>query len=405
MSDSDAIGGVSATLKSVLEDRMDIPDGVTDLRVTIGLPRSDQPEDAGVEQARVNVFLYRVTRSPALANQQIPGRGVPGAYGHPPLSLDLHYLITGYGTIAIDDDFVDETPAHFLLGSAMRVLHDHALLSQELRSLRAPLDRPLLHRSLRGEFESVKVTLDPLTLDDISKVWTAITLPYRASAAYTATVVQIESRRVPRSPRLVGELPDGGPRVAAVTAPWPRLERVAVRRPGDEPGTERAHAYVRIGDTVVLHGHGLGDGLRVTFGETDVSAAVTHTGSDRIEVTVPDVPALAPGPQAVRVRRALPGIAGQASNVVAFLLVPAVATAAVAGLPPIMTLTGSRLFDPELDCFALVGDRMVSSEEFDPRQPASITFPAPEVLPAGEYPVRVRVNDAESIDERMVQLP
>ena len=28
----------------------------------------------------------------------MPGRGHPGTYGRPPLSLDLHYLLTGYGT-------------------------------------------------------------------------------------------------------------------------------------------------------------------------------------------------------------------------------------------------------------------------------------------------------------------
>lgn len=399
MSDSQAIGGVSATIKAVLEDRMEIPGGVSDVRITIGLPRSDQPEGTGVEHPRVNVFLYRVTRNQGLTHEQMPGRGVRGGYGNPPLSLDLHYLLTGYGTVAIDDDFFDEVPAQFLLGSAMRVLHDHPILSDELRSVRAPLGRQLLHRSLRGAVERVKLTHDPLTIEDLSKVWTAITLPYRMSAAYTATVVQIESRRTPLSPRLVGDLPDGGPRVAVTVEPWPRIDRVAVRRPGDDPGSERVHPWARLGDTLILHGAAFGDQPRVTFGETDVTEAVTRATPAAVELEIPDVPALAPGPQPVRLQRA-PGLA---SNVVAFLLVPTVQTAAIAGDE--ITVTGARLFDPELDCYALIGDRMVPSQLWGDRSSEEIVVPVPAGLAAGTYPVRVRVNDAESIDERMVDLP
>jgi hypothetical protein len=399
VSDSQAIGGVSATIKAVLEDRMEIPAGVSDVRITIGLPRSDQPEGNGVEHARVNLFLYRVTRNQGLANEQVRGRGVPGAYGIPPLSLDLHYLVTGYGTVAIDDDFFDEVTAQFLLGSAMRVLHDHPVLSDQLRSVRAPLGRPLLHRSLRGAVESVKLTLDPLTIEDLSKIWTAITLPYRTSAAYTATVVQIESRRLPRSPRLVGDLPDGGPRVTVTAQPWPRIERVAVRRPGDDPDSERPHPYARIGDTLVLHGQALGEDARVTIGETDLADAVTRATPTTLELVLPDAPALVPGAQPVRAERA----AGLASNVVAFLLVPTVETVAIAGEE--ITITGARLFDPELDCFALIGDRMVPSDLWGDRTSTEVVVPVPEGLTAGTYAVRVRVNDAESIDERTVELP
>lgn len=397
MSDSQAIGGVSATIKAVLEDRMEIPNGVSDVRITIGLPRSDQPEGTGVEHPRVNVFLYRVTRNQGLTHEQMPGRGVRGGYGNPPLSLDLHYLLTGYGTVAIDDDFFDEVTAQFLLGSAMRVLHDNPVLSDALRSVRAPLGRQLLHRSLRGAVESVKLTLDPLTIEDLSKVWTAITLPYRTSAAYTATVVQIESRRLPRSPRLVGDLPDGGPRVAVTAEPWPRIDRVTVRRPGDDPGSERVHPYARIGDTLVLHGAAFGDAPRVTVGETELTAGRATPAT--VEVEIPDLPALAPGPQPVRLQRA-PGLA---SNVVAFLLVPAVEAVSIAGEE--ITIAGARLFDPELDCFALIGDRMVPSDVWGDRTAAEIVVPVPDGLPAGTHPVRVRVNDAESIDERTVDLP
>src|SRR5215510_720728 len=194
-----AIGGVSATLQALLRDRMELPPPMvrTDLQVTISTP---QPEDeqAAAEAPQVNLFLYRATENGALKNQMIPGQGHPSEYGHPPLSLVLHYLLTAYG--ATDDNgLVNETRAHFLLGSAMRVLFDFPVITEQLQTVNLPITQ-ILHVSLRGEFEQVKICLDPLSLEDISKVWTALTRPYRLSAAYTVSVVQIESRRIKTLP-------------------------------------------------------------------------------------------------------------------------------------------------------------------------------------------------------------
>src|SRR5215216_3893686 len=120
MSGFQAIGGVSATLRTLLEDQMELPPGANDFLVTISTPRLEEQSDQQGERARINLFLYRTTENGYLKNQEIPGQGHPAAYGHPPLSLDLYYLITAYGTTTVRDDFVEETLAHFLLGSAMR---------------------------------------------------------------------------------------------------------------------------------------------------------------------------------------------------------------------------------------------------------------------------------------------
>ncbi|MCA1605149.1 MAG: DUF4255 domain-containing protein, partial [Acidobacteria bacterium] len=195
MSNFLAIGGVSASLQALLRDRMQLPVGMLppELQVAISAP---QPEDdqSATEPTRVNLFLYRATENSALKNQMIPGQGHPSEYGNPPLSLVLHYLLTAYG--ATDDNgLVNETRAHFLLGSAMRTLHDFPVITDGLMTVNSPPTQ-ILHASLRGEFEQIKICLDPLTLEDMSKVWTALTRPYRLSAAYTVSVVQIESRRL-----------------------------------------------------------------------------------------------------------------------------------------------------------------------------------------------------------------
>src|SRR5262249_17798050 len=136
MSNFLAIGGGSATLQALLRDRMGLPAGIarTDLQGTVSTPQSEDDAQAG-EPTRGNLFLYRATENGALKNQMIPGQGHPSEYGHPPLSLVLHYLLTAYGTTVDVNQVVNETLAHFLLGSAMRVLHDCPVITDSLTTL------------------------------------------------------------------------------------------------------------------------------------------------------------------------------------------------------------------------------------------------------------------------------
>ncbi|MGH7369594.1 MAG: Pvc16 family protein, partial [Candidatus Methylomirabilaceae bacterium] len=80
MSTYKAIAGVSATLRNLLRDRME-----DQVAVTIAPPDVTVDTMSG---RRVNLYLYHVTENGYLKNQEIPGHGYPGAYGHPPLSLD-----------------------------------------------------------------------------------------------------------------------------------------------------------------------------------------------------------------------------------------------------------------------------------------------------------------------------
>ena len=123
----------------------------------------------------------------------------------------------------------------------MRVLHDVPIVTERLTTMRPPSGTHVLHPSLRDEFEQVKMTLEPLTLEDITKVWTALSLRYRLSAAYVVNVVQIESRRPPRIPRPVGQPvsptsrrcratpPTPGPMVYVLTIQTPTITEVSVR--------------------------------------------------------------------------------------------------------------------------------------------------------------------------------
>lgn len=402
MSNYAALGGVSRSLRTLLQDRMEIPplpSGFPTVPVTIGTPH----EDDDIDVPRVNLFLYQVSENRFYKNQEIPGHGHPAAYGRPPLTLDLHYLVTAYGrTRETGAQFSDETLAQWLLGSALRVLHDYPVITEDLENGDGD---PILDVSLLGEFEQVKLCLEPLSLEDATKVWTALTLPYRLSAAYAVSVVQIESQGPRRYPKPVGPLPDAGPRVTAVTFSPPRIDQVRVRRQ-ELPADARPSPvpYARIGDRLVLLGSAfVKDETLVRIGPVDVvPEADPGVSNERLEVSIPDDAELQPGAVPIRACRHVqlgeppedrPGFH---SNLSVFMLVPRIAGVAVAA--GTVTITGSRLFQENRPCQTILGDVIIEAGEYDAASPTSLGFPLPTLAP-GTYTVRVRVNGAESIDD------
>lgn len=406
MSTYQAIGGVSSSLQTLLRDRMEIPplpSGVTTVPVTIGTPA----EDDDTATPRINLFLFRVSENEFLKNQEIPGHGHPAAYGRPPLSLDLHYLITAYGTSSESDgDLTTETLAHYLLGSAMRVLHDFPVITEGLETSGG---LSILDPSLHDEFERVKLSLNPLSLEDMTEIWTSLTLPYRLSVAYAVSVVQIESQATRRYPRPVGELPDAGPRVKVVTLVTPRIDRFRVRRQ-EAPDEESAVPYARIGDGLVVMGGGfVEDETVLRLGTVLVPPLADPAVTDeRLEFDLPDDDELQPGAQPLQVIRQIElgeppePRSGFHSNLAVFMLVPRVTGASHDGVT--VTVSGSRLFLEHHDCQTIVGDQIVDASEYTSASPTSISFPLPSLDP-DTYVVRVRVNGAESIDLETITVP
>jgi hypothetical protein len=402
MSDFRAIAGVSSTLKRLLEDQMEEP-----------VPVTIAPPDALANEApsnRVNLFLYQVTENGYLKNQEIPGQGHPGAYGCPPLSLDLHYLLTAYASNETAD-----LQAQQILGDAMRVLHDFAIITPAMHVNGDPNALQILDLSLIGEFERLKITLQPLNLEDFSKIWTALPQAnFRRSVAYQVSVVQIESRRPRRFPRLVGEPPAAGPRVHVVPFRSPQINEIRVWRPGDPSDMERAFPYARIGDTLIIRGRNFAsEATRVTLGAIDPVAPLPPLQDDRIKTVVPDEVLLQPGPQAVKVVQdlmlgePLTPHRGFHSNLAVFMLVPHAVglTPNLGATPQTLQVTGSRLFHPDLECLALVGDTVIPASDYTTATPTEITFNLPDSLGSGDHTIRVRVNGAESIDELTLNIP
>jgi hypothetical protein len=410
MSDFRAIGGVSATLQTLLGDRMEWPDGITSAPITIGPPPfSALDNNPRLETPRVNLFLYRVTEHGFLQNQEIPGRGSGSGFGHPPLSLNLHYLVTAYGNEAIEDQatIFDDSNAQFLLGSAMRVLHDLPVVTPNLATVRPPSGVIVLHESLRDDFEQVKTTLEPLTLEDITKIWTALGLRMRLGAGYVVNVVQIESRRRRTFPRPVGQpasatvpplpsdAPAPGPMIYVFPIQTPTINDVRVRRVAST--VEQSIAYARIGDTLVLRGTSLFAPITsVAFGEVEVPAS--FSGVDRVEAVLPDatIPGLGPipperqlqpGVRTVRIILRDPMVPGSrfSSNEAPFMLVPAVNPATLAygaGPPRTLTIQGTRLVGTSPGGETVIGHASIPRDSYQGATPIQITVPIPDTLPA-----------------------
>jgi hypothetical protein len=394
MSSYSGIEAVSTTLKELLHDVMNNPadpDVTGTVGVNVGLPPSDAELASGLP--RLNLFLYRVTENGELRNQEAAGHDLPGRGGRPPLWLNLHYLLTAYASSSSTggDGAHDDRVAQRLLGRSMRILYDNAVITRALLDHYGITD-------LTADFERVKLTLEPLSVEDVSKVWTALNRPYRLAAAYEARVVEIDSLRPARHPRPVGPRP-AGPSVRVLPGTAPTLVDIASAvRPGP---------YAKAGEEVVLLGRNLMlDTPHVILGGTD--APVTSARDDRLTFVVPDVPTVQPGILPARV--VAEGMLGRppaphrisASNSVALVVIPSVTAASRAG--GTIRIEGDRLVSDGVECLALVGDAAVVRADYTLDSPAAIEFLRPAAAGSGSRPVRVRVAGAESLDAVTVTL-
>lgn len=196
MSTAQAIAAVTAALKDVLSNGLvaqKVPPVLGDVAVS-ALPPDllDPPGSAQVN--RLNLFLYRVEPNAALRNVGPPGRGAAGRRStHVPLALDLHYLLVAYGT--------EELHGEILLGHGMKLLHETPVLTRDAirRSLAPPVaaaSEPgasprgaLFNTELAEHMEPVRITPTLLTVDELTRLWSALQCRYRTAAPYLASVV------------------------------------------------------------------------------------------------------------------------------------------------------------------------------------------------------------------------
>lgn len=394
MSNSLAIAAASLTLRNLLLAQMPNLDGnLADLEVTL------QPPDVArknISKAQLNLFLYRVALNPAWRNLDPPRQVRPGEAGLPALALNLQYLMTAYGRGESENDAV----GHRVLASAMSVLHDHPLLAADAIADALP------DNDLHAQIERVKITPLSLSVEELSKLWTAFQSNYRISAAYELAVVLIDSRRAARAPLPVLKRGADARGVLASTGAAAVLD--AVELPRSQPA-------IRLGEDLVLVGRRLESVDTVArLSHVRLPAAIelaphADAGTDRLRLHLPalddDADANAtwtPGVYTVALRTQHPGSPALISNELPFALSPRITIAPLAHAAGDVALTvacSPRIRDGQR-VLLLFGDRSVLPETLtqpaDPQQPTELTFAIPEV-PAGTWTVRLRVDGADSI--------
>lgn len=385
MSNSLAIAAVTATLSHLLEAGSNL-----DLPGTIVTTKPPEKARNGSNNNQLNLFLYQTSPNAALRNMPLSSQVKSGESGFPPLALNLHYLVTAYGQN--DDDIF----SHRLLGRAMSILHDHAVLDAE--EIKAALTGNDLHEQI----ERVRITPQPMPLEEMSKLWMMLQAQYRISAAYQVEIVLIESTRPVKTPLPVltrGANDQGVLSQPDLTPPFPTL--LEINHPNQQPSA-------RLGDTLTLKGHHL-DAETVTVGLTHPRLAtpieltpLSGRTSTEISIQIPNNPT-----DWVAGFYRLVGVLKQTNqpdritNELPFSLAPQISTIAPNPAPRnasgnvTLTLTCRPQVRIEQRVSLLLGDREILVE---PRTNAAdpLVFNVTAIA-SGDYLVRLRVDGVDSL--------
>jgi|SRR5579884_442316 len=178
---STTIGKVTESLMNLLVGEMVPTANVTML----------SPGDPSAQNKRINLFLYRIIENAFLNNRDwLPKKGTTNQLVYSPLALNLFYLMTPFAPLDAQTGLAD---AHGLLGEAMRVFYENAIIPQTY-----------LEDGLQeGE---VKITLLPLDLENLSKIWTALNKDFRLSVAYEVSYVEVQANRERPLPKRVTQV-------------------------------------------------------------------------------------------------------------------------------------------------------------------------------------------------------
>jgi hypothetical protein len=173
-----AIADVGETLISLLRA------GLKGLVAEDGIILFSPGEIEATKAPRFCLFLYQVTENPAMKNRE-PERLSDDKVRAPGLFLDLYYMLIPYESSKIQDLTERTKEEHMVLGKAMQIFHDNAILRD-----------PVLKDGLSGRGLQIGLTLNPVSIDEMTKIWQAFqTKPFKPAVCYLVTPVPIESER------------------------------------------------------------------------------------------------------------------------------------------------------------------------------------------------------------------
>ncbi|MEW8049947.1 MAG: DUF4255 domain-containing protein [Candidatus Thiodiazotropha sp.] len=130
--------------------------------------------------ATLAVILYELTEDASTRNRpmQRTTTSSRAIFRKPPMSLILRYMIVPYAG--------DRLTEQRMLGRAIQAFYDNSIFSgPDLQGSPAP-------GGLVGSNDILALTLDPLNVEERTRVWHAIQKPYRLSICYQVRVANID---------------------------------------------------------------------------------------------------------------------------------------------------------------------------------------------------------------------
>ena len=404
MSNALAIAGVTAVLKDLLDGGM-IDHNLTSTMGSGVIVSAVAPDSIDLENdstRRLNLFLHQVTPNAAWRNVGYPARNAAGErISNPPLALDLHYLLTAYGTLDLE--------AEVLLGFAMQVLHETPVLARA--AIRKALNPPsppvtgsllpnvfqaLQASELADQIEQIKITPSVMNTEELSKLWTAFQAHYRPTAPYQVTVVLIESRK-PRCVRRCRFCRATSTRAPTLVPPYPEIESIEL---------PKSQLAAQLGEPLKVHGHdldGASHALILTNDRQDVEQTLTlptAAGPSQVTFTLPDEPQNYPAGTYTATLRLVHGIdpLPRLTNQLSLSIAPEVTVPSTVHIDANGDLTLTPTCKPELRptqrISLILGGHEVLAEPV-PTRTSTPTFIFKK-LPPAKYWVRLRVDGVDS---------
>lgn len=186
MSEYTAIADVGETLIDFLRGAMG--DMISPNSIVLFSPGEIEDND----DIRLSLFLFQVNENIHMKNQEMQIVDHT-RLKYPPLNLDLYYMLTSYPSSGIQDKTERTKEEHSILGRAMQVIYDNSILNGSV-----------LRGSLAENNEELHISLFPLSMDDMTKIWTTFQdKSFRPSICYIVTPTKIESTRERETQRVV----------------------------------------------------------------------------------------------------------------------------------------------------------------------------------------------------------
>jgi hypothetical protein len=164
-----AFQAASRTIKVLLEQRLQADPDLMAVTVSLKTPK-EMGQDKGI-----SLWLYRIVRNEFLLNNP-PERVYPNKLRRVPLPFGLHYLVTPL--------LGDSEAEQKVLGKVVQTLYDH------------PVSRGMdLQGSLEATSVELRASLETLSLEEITRIWTALNSPggYQLCVSYEVQVIEIDS--------------------------------------------------------------------------------------------------------------------------------------------------------------------------------------------------------------------